>query len=138
MLRAAGSPLISADRAPVLEPLVPDARIGAAVVAAPGLGFTMDSAALAVIHVPLQLWSGEADDRIPYATNIKGIRDALGAAVEYHSVPGAGHFSFLVPCGLIRPPDLCADAGEFDRKAFHARMNASVVAFFDSHLSGRR
>lgn len=138
VLRSAGSPLIGVDRAPVVEPFVPDARIGAAVVAAPGLGFTMDSAALAGIHVPLQLWSGEADDRIPYATNIERIRDALGAAVEYHAVPGAGHYSFLAPCGLIRPPGICADAGDFDRKAFHARMNASVVQFFDTHLKGRR
>lgn len=132
VLRAAGSPLV--DAAPVLEPFAPDPRIRAAVVAAPGLGFLMDSTSLAGVRVPVQLWSGEADDRVPGATNAARIREGLGDAVDFHSVPGAGHFSFLVPCGLVRPPGVCEDAEGFDREAFHARMNPSVVAFFDRVL----
>jgi predicted dienelactone hydrolase len=62
------------------------------------------------------------------------IREALGPRVEFHSVPGAGHASFLAPCGVLKPPGICSDPGKFDRKAFHATMNASVVAFFGRNL----
>lgn len=76
----------------------------------------------------------DADDRVPYATNAKVVREAIGDAVEFHSVPGAGHLAFLVPCGPLKPPAICTDAGDFDRKAFHASMNAAVVAFFETTL----
>ena len=52
-------------------------------------------------------------------------------------MPGAGQFSFLAPCGLLRPPGVCDDPENSDRKAFHTSMNASVVAFFDAHLNGQ-
>ncbi|KAK0350053.1 hypothetical protein LTR94_030589, partial [Friedmanniomyces endolithicus] len=64
----------------------------------------------------------------------RALRDALGERAQFHSVPGAGHFSFLVPCGVLGPPALCDDGEGFDRPAFHARMNASVIEFFDQHL----
>jgi len=85
------------------------------------------------VRVPVQLWSGDQDDKVPYATNARPVREALGARVEFHQVAGAGHFSFLTPCGVLRPPGLCADPGRFDRKAFHAHMNSSVVAFFEKN-----
>lgn len=137
VLRQARSPLLTADAPTTGDPLLPDPRIKAAVIAAPGLGFTMASNALANVSVPIQLWSADQDVNVPYATNTRLVREALGSRVEFHSVPGAGHFSFLAPCGILRPPGICADAGHFDRKAFHANMNRSVVAFFDRHLSGR-
>jgi predicted dienelactone hydrolase len=89
---------------------------------------------LSGVRVPIQLWSGDKDDKVPYATNARPVREALGSRVEFHPVPGAGHFSFLAPCGLLRPPGICSDPESFDRKAFHATMNASVVAFFESNL----
>jgi len=134
VLRAARSPLVQTDAAPVRGEFEADERIGAAVVAAPGFGFLMDSAAIMGLRVPVQLWSGDADDRVPYATNAKVVREAIGDSVEFHSVPSAGHLAFLVPCGLLRPPAICSDADGFGRKAFHARMNADVVAFFDTRL----
>lgn len=134
VLKAAGSPLLAVDTASTAPAFVADPRIRAAVIAAPGLGFTMDSAALAGVRVPVQLWSGEADDKVPTATNALMVRQGLGARVEYHSVPGAGHFSFLTPCGPVGPAALCDDAGGFDRKAFHRRMNASVREFLDRRL----
>ena len=94
----------------------------------------MDSSALAHVRVPIQLWSGEQDTLVPYATNARVVREALGSAVEFHPVKGASHFSFLVPCGLLAPPQLCADPGGFDRTAFHRNMNASVIAFFDKTI----
>jgi predicted dienelactone hydrolase len=112
-----------------------DPRIKAAVVAAPGFGFTMVPDGLSKVHVPLQLWSGSQDDRAPYVTNAGLIRKALTGDVEFHDVPGAGHFSFLAPCGLLRPPSICVDPAGFDRAAFHLAMDAQVVAFFNKHLA---
>lgn len=128
------SPLLDPERAKRGNGYSPDPRIKAAVVAAPGLGFTLGPGALAHVQVPIQLWSGAQDTLVPYASNTRLVREALGARVEFHSVPGAGHYAFLVPCGVLGPPQLCADAGPFDRKAFHREMNASVIAFFEKTL----
>jgi predicted dienelactone hydrolase len=134
VLRQAKSPLLNENAALPEEAFVPDARIKAAVVAAPGLGFALGPRELDAVHVPVQLWSAERDVNVPYATNTKPVREALGGRAEFHSVPGAGHFSFLAPCGLLRPAGICTDPAHFDRRAFHASMNASVVEFFSEHL----
>ena len=130
LLRHAKSPLLQSPTPSPGGGFLPDARIKAAVVAAPGLGFAIGPNGLGNVSVPIQLWSADLDTNVPYATNAKPVREALGPHVEFHSVPGAGHFSFLAPCGLLRPPGICSDPGPFDRKAFHADMNDSVVAFF--------
>ncbi|MCB2378550.1 hypothetical protein LGH70_13200 [Hymenobacter sp. BT635] len=134
LLRAGNSPLLDPEQAKKGNSYVSDPRIKAAVVAAPGLSFTLGPGALTAVRVPVQLWSGEQDTVVSYATNTKRVREALGAAAEFHSVPGAGHFSFLAPCGPLAPPLLCTDQGQFDRKAFHRGMNASVVAFFNKAI----
>lgn len=136
VLRQAGSPLLEPAAPGLDNTFSADGRIKAAVVTAPGLGFTLDAAGLAGVRVPIQLWSGERDQSVPYATNTGPIRDALGSRVEFHAVPDAGHFSFLAPCGLLKPAALCTDADGFDRKAFHAEMNARVFEFFDRTLRG--
>lgn len=137
VLRHANSPLLNSAAPTAGGAFLSDARIKAAVVAAPGLGFSMDPDGLANVRVPVQLWSADQDINVPYATNARLIREALGPRVEFHSVPRAGHFSFLAPCGLLKPPAICSDSGHFDRKAFHANMNASVVDFFDRNVRGR-
>ena len=134
LLRHANSPLLNSATPGMDGAFLPDARIKAAVVAAPGLGFAMGPNAFGNVSVPIQLWSADQDVNVPYATNTRPVREALGPRAEFHSVPGAGHFSFLAPCGLLRPPGICSDPGQFDRKAFHASMNASVVAFFDQNM----
>lgn len=136
-LRQAKSPLLDAKASESAGAFAPDPRVKAVVAAAPGLGFTLGPPALADVRVPVQLWSGDRDVTVPYASNARVIREALGDRVEFHTVPGAAHFSFLTPCGLLRPPGLCEEQGDFDRKAFHQTMNASVVAFFDRNLKRR-
>lgn len=136
VLRQAHSPLLDPDTPSVGDAFLHDTRIKAAVVAAPGLGFSMGPNGLANVRVPLQLWSADHDMSVPYATNTRLVREALGPRVEFHSVPGAGHFSFLAPCGVLKPPGICSDPGPFDRKAFHENMNASVVAFFEKNING--
>ncbi len=134
VLRASDSPLLAGTDTLSLPTFEPDPRVRAIVVAAPGLGFTMDSVAMRGISVPVQLWSGDSDASVPFATNTQPIHAALGQRAELHRVPGASHLSFLVPCGLVRPPGLCDDPDGFDRRAFHDMMNARVLAFFNRHL----
>lgn len=134
VLRHARSPLLDAD-ARTGDPMQVSARIRAAVVAAPGLGFTMSPARLAAVQVPVQLWIGEKDDKVPYATNAKRVEEGLAARAEVHAVPGAGHASFLAPCGVIRPAEVCSDPAGFDRASAHRSMNDQVLKFFDRHLN---
>lgn len=134
VLRAAGSPLTSATVADAGGAFAIDARLRAIAVAAPGLGFAFDPASLRSLRVPVQLWSGTHDTHVPYASNARPVREALGARVEFHEVAGAGHLSFLAPCGLLRPPGLCDERDGFDRRRFHDDMNARVATFFRTAL----
>jgi predicted dienelactone hydrolase len=132
MLRQLKSPLLEIGfTAPATQP---DPRIRAVIAAAPGLGFTMVNKALDGVTVPVQLWSADADTNVPYSSNTGVVRQGLKERAEFHAVPGAGHMSFLAPCGLIGPPPVCKDADGFDRKTFHTQMNASVIDFFDRQL----
>ena len=130
MFRQFKSPLLQPALAQAGNVFSPDPRIKAAVVAVPGLAFTFGPGAFQGVHAPVQLWQGERDAVVPYASNGAVVRTGLGADVDFHPVAGAGHYSFLAPCGLLAPRVLCSDEGSFDRKAFHALMDASVVAFF--------
>ncbi len=136
VLRHFKSPLLDAGT-PSGEPMEQTTQLGAAVLAAPGLGFTMSATGLSGVQIPIQLWIGEKDDKVPYATNAMPIREALGSKVEFHAVPGAAHASFLAPCGLLRPAEICSDPDGFDRKSFHAIMNDRIVEFFNRHLKRR-
>lgn len=115
---------------------VHDRRIAAAVIAAPGLGFAFAPSGLANVRVPIQLWAGGADETVPYDTNAAVVRELVGPAVDFHRVEGAVHLSFLAPCTPQSPPQLCQDREGFDRAAFHAEFNRSVVDFFRAHLAG--
>jgi len=134
LLSDSNSALMHPESVPPASAFIRDARIKAAVIAAPGFGFTFVPNGLLNVTAPVQLWSGQQDVNVPEATNAGLINRALGARVEFHSVPGARHFSFLVPCHLMGPPLLCGDAEGFDRVAFHADMNTRVVTFFEKNL----
>lgn len=111
-----------------------DGRIRSAVVAAPGLGFTFAGDGLSGVPVPVQVWSGDRDDLVPFATNTKIVQDSLGGRAVPKQMRGATHLSFLAPCGLLKPPALCSDPDGFDRVAAHKAMNAEVVSFFNESL----
>lgn len=113
----------------------PDARIRAAVVAAPGLGFTFGRDGLSDVHIPVQVWHGDKDQTVPYASNVRIVEEGLGDHAEPHTLREATHLSFLAPCGLLKPPSLCNDPSGFDRVAAHEAMNAEVIRFFGTHLS---
>jgi hypothetical protein len=57
---------------------------------------------------------------------------------EYHVVPNAGHFAFLLCGPSIRAiPEYCKDAPGFDRVAFHKGFNAELLRFFRTRLGAR-
>ena len=130
LLAEARSPLLDAAQAPPAGAFKRDARVKAAVLAAPGLGFTFVPDGVATVEVPVQLWSGGADQNVPTATNAGPVGQALGARAQMHEIAGAGHFAFLAPCRLFGPPLLCRDAPGFDRERLHTQMNEAVAAFF--------
>jgi predicted dienelactone hydrolase len=118
---------------------VADARIKAAVVAAPALGFTFAPDGLKNVKVPVQLWRAENDTLVPHPRYAEAVRLALPEAPDYRVVANAGHFDFQAPCSdalaAIAPP-ICASPAGFDRAAFHAAFNADAVKFFEKALKG--
>lgn len=119
-----------------------DQRIGAAAVAAPGLAFAYDEAALSQVNTPVQLWSALDDQRVPHNYNALPLANYLGERVETHWVNKANHFAFLIqPCTeklKKYEPDtwdlICTDQEGFNRRDFHQHMNAEMVRFFKEQL----
>ena len=124
-------------RIPAATEWTHDARVVAAVVVAPGYGFTFEPNGLSAVHAHVQLWEGSADDRLPLATNAAAVRRLLPKPPEFHLVDGAGHLSFLTTCSVMSrllAPMICTDPPDFDRNTFHEQFNASVVGFFNKTL----
>jgi predicted dienelactone hydrolase len=125
---------------PVIAPsttAVADARIKAAVVAAPALGFTYSPDGLKNVKVSVQLWRAENDVVVPHPRYAEAVRLALPEAPDYHVVPNAGHYDFLAPCSdalASLAPAICTSAAGFDRAAFHVGFDAEVVKFFEKTL----
>lgn len=114
-----------------------DPRIKAAVIADPlSVFFTANS--FSDVRIPVQLWASEfgGDGVQPHSVDI--VDKNLPTKHEYHVVPNSGHFAFLAPCPpalVAELPRICADAGGFDRTAFHRQFNADVLAFFRAQLT---
>ncbi|MBS0490382.1 MAG: prolyl oligopeptidase family serine peptidase [Proteobacteria bacterium] len=114
-----------------------DARIKAAVVAAPALGFAFTREGLAGVKQPVQLWQAGGDQVLPAPWYVEPVRAGLPSAAEFHRVEGAGHFDFLRPCTpqlAAAAPAVCAPTPGFDRTKFHERFNAEVVRFLKTRL----
>ncbi len=123
-----------------IAPHAGDPRLGALALAAPGLGFAFGADRLAAIDLPVLIWSGTEDARVPHKTNGGPVAEALGAASEVTA--DAGHFAFMAPCNPrlqeINPQIwnmVCVDADGFDRAAFHEDLNARLIAFFNEALA---
>lgn len=121
-----------------------DSRVRALVVAAPAIGYSFVPDRLAAVRLPLQLWEARHDAIVGDSPAL--VAGALRRTFDRHIVDGAGHFSFLAPCGwrmraiiallsMRGIPDICADASGFDRAAFHRKFNREVIAFFGRSLA---
>ena len=124
------------------QPLAPEPRIKAAVIADPS-GIWSRPVSLAGIKLPVQLWASETGGRgLPHISitpeGVATINRNLTEKHEYHVVPNAGHFAFLL-CGpsIKVVPIFCTDAPGFDRVTFHKQFNADVLRFFRAQLGNR-
>ncbi|MBW8833521.1 MAG: dienelactone hydrolase, partial [Burkholderiales bacterium] len=135
--------LVAKSVRPVVAPAtiaVADARIKAAVVAAPALGFTFSPDGLKSVKVPVQLWRAENDVIVPHPRYAEAVRLALSDVPDYHVVPNAGHFDFLAPCSnalASMASEICTSSTDFDRAAFHRGFNSEVVKFFEKTLENQ-
>ncbi len=127
---------------PDVATLASDPRIGALAIAAPGLGFAFAAEGLQGVTVPVQIWSGALDERVPHATNGAPLAAGLPPGADVHLVEKAGHFAFLNVCNPLLEQHnpkiwqmVCVDAPGFDRAAFHTMLNGALVDFFDSALA---
>ncbi len=119
-----------------------DPRFKAAIISAPGLGFTYTKAALNNVDAAVQLWSGELDKRVPTQTNAAVLAQRLPKTPETHWIDKANHFAFLtVPCREAFKQDdpeeyeiICSDADGFDRFEFHTEMHRYMVRFLEANL----
>ena len=113
-----------------------DARIKAAVVAAPTLAFTFEPPALAPIKAPVQLWRAASDEITPHPRGAEAIFNALPIRPEYIVVPNASHFVFVACSAELaqRAAAICRDAPGLDRQAFHRELNGAIVEFFKARL----
>ncbi len=117
--------------------LTHDPRVKAAVIANP-LAIYFTAASFASVKVPVQLWNTEHGGDGVEPEDVAMVDKSLPAPHEYHFVPNAGHFVFLIPCPedvAARKPQLCVDPPGFDRVAFHKQFNADVLAFFQAKLT---
>jgi predicted dienelactone hydrolase len=116
---------------------VHDARIAAAVIAAPALGFTFGKQGLANVTVPVQLWRAAQDSTLPQPFYAQAVADDLPRPPEYHVVQGAQHLDFLSPCDADKArivPQLCQSGPDFTRDKFHIQFNRAVINFFATQL----
>lgn len=120
-----------------------DPRVKAIAIAAPPLGYSFDAANMADVKLPVQLWAAGRDDIVDESPDL--IRRALPVSPDFHGLPNAGHFSFLMPCNVsmravitvmqwFGTDAVCTDPAGFDRKLFHRQFNTAVTAFFRSTL----
>ena len=118
------------------QPLVPDLRIKAAVIADP-LAILFTAQSFSAVKVPVQLWASERGGDGVSPESVAAVDRNLSGDHEYHVVPNAGHFAFLMPCPPVlakEVPEICTDAPGFDRVIFHKQLDADVLAFFRTYL----
>jgi predicted dienelactone hydrolase len=116
---------------------VHDARVKAAVVAAPALGYAFGPDGLKGVRIPIQLWRAADDHLLPNPYYAEAVREDLPQRPEFHLVADADHFDFLAPCSerlRQQAPEICVSRPGFDRVAFHERFDAEVVQFFEQKL----
>lgn len=116
---------------------VHDARVKAAVVAAPALGYAFGREGLKNVRIPIQLWRAEDDHLLPNPYYAEAVRADLPQPPEFHLARNADHFDFLAPCtDILRhvAPVICVSRPGFDREAFHATFDRDVVVFFKAKL----
>jgi len=115
-----------------LGPLVHDRRIKAAVIVDP-LSIFFTKSSFEGVDAPIQLWRSEHGGDGVTPDSVAAVASELPVKPDFHTVSKAQHFSFLPPCSAELAQiarEICTDAPDFDRVAFHKEFNAQVVDFF--------
>ncbi len=115
-----------------------DSRVQALVLMAPASSFFVPNDSLQNVHASILMFSGEAD-RITPRWQTQLILDLLPRRdqVAFHSVPHAGHYSFLSPFPeAMKRPDFppSQDPPGFDRERFHVELNETIRSFLHMQL----
>jgi predicted dienelactone hydrolase len=118
------------------ESFTHDPRLKAAVIVDP-LAIAFGPESFKGVTVPVQLWASARGGDGVTPEMVASVEQHLPAKPDYHVVANAGHFAFLAPCSAAvarAVPEICTDAPDFDRVAFHQAFDADVLAFFRQHL----
>jgi predicted dienelactone hydrolase len=114
-----------------------DHRIRSGVLLAPAWSFLFDRAGLAAVRTPLLIERGSRDQFVVEPDNALHIISLLPVKPATGVIKGATHYSFLAPCGaaLARVvPEVCTDPAGFSRPSMHAKLDATIVQFFEKTL----
>ncbi|MDB6050751.1 MAG: dienelactone hydrolase, partial [Pseudomonas sp.] len=109
-----------------------DPRVGALMLMAP-LSLMFGRQALADVHVPVLMYSGDGDQLVALDKNAEALARKLPNAPDFKLLPGAGHFVFLAPCTdeqRATQAILCTDAEGVDRVDIHRNLTADAARFF--------
>ncbi|USS53705.1 alpha/beta hydrolase family protein [Pseudomonas kermanshahensis] len=114
-----------------------DSRVGAAMLMAP-LSLLFGRHALASVHIPVLIYSGDSDQLVAVDRNAEALARKLPVTPDYRLLAGAGHFVFMARCDEeqhARMPALCKDAEGVDRRHIHHSLQRDTAAFFSQALS---
>ncbi|MDY7560316.1 dienelactone hydrolase [Pseudomonas sp. 10B1] len=113
-----------------------DPRVGALMLMAP-LTLMFGRHALADVHVPVLMYSGDGDQLLALDKNAQALARKLPQAPEFKLLPGAGHFVFLAPCSDEQQATqaiLCTDAEGVNRVDIHRNLTADAARFFSETI----
>jgi pimeloyl-ACP methyl ester carboxylesterase len=113
-----------------------DARVGRLVLLAPATLVFMGEGALANVHGPILMRTGEHDVHTP-AQHAEIVKQALpsGVHLDHKVVAGAGHFAFVSAYPVeLKSPSIAPsqDPDGFDRPAYLPVLFAEIEAFLRS------
>jgi predicted dienelactone hydrolase len=121
--------------------VVPDPRVRALVLLAPGTPWYIPEGSLSDVTLPILMLTAEHDPYTPrWQAELVLDRVPDRSQVTWRIVENAGHFSFLSPF----PPHMrnasflpSTDPEGFDREKFHERLPVEVLEFLDQRLKNR-
>lgn len=108
-----------------------DRRVRALIAVAPGTAQVFTDEGAHRVDVPTLIISGTADWMTPEPQNAGFYASSL-QHTEWHSIPGAGHYTFGPQCtlyGRLRARKICNDKLGVDRAAVHAQIVLWARAF---------
>jgi predicted dienelactone hydrolase len=118
--------------------VVPDPRVRALVLMAPGTAFFFPPDSLRDVTVPILMLTAEHDPVTPrWQAELLLDRVPDRNQVTWREIENAGHFSFLSPFPLqMRNPQFLpsTDPEGFDREKLHEQLPGEILDFLDERM----